>query len=147
MTAVEFPNAELAVRGWLRNWSPLVAALTADGSTSDQIDLVPHASKSCVVVYRAGGGPDPYYPVDFVVLGLDVEGKAPVSLPAPRQAAMNIQSALTAALWQMGGVVLVDGVRSTDAQVESQLWLPYSDGRARYSNTAVIGIAKTALAA
>jgi hypothetical protein len=121
--------------------------LTADGSDANAIDLAPDTVKSCVVVYRAGGGPDPYYPVDFVVLGIDVEGKAPKSLPAPRKAAMSIQSALTVVLWQMGGVVLVDGVRSTDAQVESQLWLPYSDGRARYSNTAVIGIAKTALAA
>jgi hypothetical protein len=138
-----FPNAELGLRTWLRARTALVDALTAWGATSNEIDLDPDPALPCVVVYRAGGRIDPYMPTDAVVFGFDVLGKSTGS----RQSAMDVQVALLGVLWQMQGALLAPGVRGLGCTIESSLWSPYSDGRARYVTTAVVPIRSTALAA
>jgi hypothetical protein len=138
------PNPEKALRAWLRGQSELVAALTAWGSTSNEIDLAPDELLPCVVVYRAGGRPDVYVPTDVVVFGLDVLGKSTGS----RQSAMDVQDALSGVLWKLENALLSPGVRATGCTLEQTgVWSPYSDGRARYVNTALVPIRRTALAA
>lgn len=139
-TPVVFPNAEVAVRDWLRGQDPLLTVL---GQPST-IDLQPDDTLPCLVVYRAGGRPDPYVPLVNAAMSFDCWGPGQ---SRSRGKSMEIRDALLGVLWSMAAVTLAPGVRGDGAQIESDLWFPDPSGRARYVVTAMVQLRSSALAA
>lgn len=144
MTEPTFPDAEMSFRDFLRAQTSILAALEARGGSSDDIDLDPSKALPCVVVYRAGGRPDPYVPVTKAAIGLDVWGTATGS----RLSAMEILKPLLGVLWSIKAqTVLVPGVVAMSWTTESASWFPDPSGRPRYTILGVLQYRSSALAA
>lgn len=132
----ELPATELAVRTWLRTRSAVVSLLSND---TRRIDVdAPKEGRDYVALYRAGGAPDRYVPLDTAAITFHCYG-------GTRKKALDLQTAIVGALHSMSSETLSEGVFGRDAEVLSAFWLPDGD-HARYVVTALVTASRSALA-
>jgi hypothetical protein len=119
------PATELAVRDWLRTVPEL---LTAVGNDPRRIDVDYSGTKTVthMTMFRSGGGPSVWTPLDDAVMTFLCWGKG-------RGAALSLATTLADTLRTTTEIPLNEDAWLRGSSVQSVLWMPDEDGQPRYA--------------
>lgn len=135
----EYVSTERATRDWLQTQSPLLSLLSNDRRRID-VERPKFNPASSIVVFRVGGAPLRYLPMDRALLQFDCWA-------GTRGAALRLQEALCGVLLSIASTPLTEGVLGHDAEIQSIVYLPgEAAGEERYVVTALVSATRRAAA-
>jgi hypothetical protein len=136
---MDFVSTERAMRDWLQTQTELLSLLSNDKRRID-VERPKFNPASSIVVFRVGGAPLRYVPMDRALLQFDCWA-------GTRGAALRLQEALCGVLYSMASTPLTEGVLGHDAEISSIVYAPgEAPGAERYVVTALVSATRRAVA-